>query len=98
MTGLLKILRLKQKMFIRTLFIFLMLTHGVYAGDVCFLAAQGGRILAEEGACDKRYPPCSTFKIAISLMGFDAGILADASQPMWEFKPGYTRPLSKLAF
>lgn len=56
----------------------------------CFIASENNRIIAEEGSCDKRYPPFSTFKIAISLMGFDSGILIDESHPTWNFKRGYT--------
>lgn len=37
----------------------------------------------------ERVSPCSTFKIALSLMGFDVGILEDAETPIWDFQPGY---------
>ncbi len=37
----------------------------------------------------KRVTPCSTFKIALSLMGFDAGILKDENHPVWNFQEGY---------
>lgn len=42
-----------------------------------------------QGECQTRFPPCSTFKIAISIMGFDSGILIDETHPTWDFKPGY---------
>ncbi|WP_410526378.1 penicillin-binding transpeptidase domain-containing protein [Rickettsia rhipicephali] len=29
--------------------------------------------MKQEGNCESRYAPCSTFKIAISLMGYDDG-------------------------
>lgn len=51
--------------------------------------AASGKVLHESGDCDRRTPPMSTFKIPISLMGFDAGILRDAHAPLWPFKPGY---------
>jgi beta-lactamase class D len=38
---------------------------------------------------DKRESPCSTFKIALSLMGFDSNILQNMNYPLWDFKPGY---------
>ncbi len=33
--------------------------------------------------------PCSTFKIPLSLMGYDAGILKDEKTPIWDFQDGY---------
>ncbi|MFC4273924.1 class D beta-lactamase [Achromobacter aloeverae] len=61
------------------------------ARTICTLVADAadGRVLAEQGACGERYTPASTFKIAISLMGFDAGILQDENTPAWNFQPGY---------
>ena len=38
---------------------------------------------------EKRMSPCSTFKIALSLMGYDAGILIDETTPTWDFQNGY---------
>ncbi|WP_369825979.1 class D beta-lactamase [Achromobacter sp. HZ34] len=61
------------------------------ARTICTIAADAasGRVLVEQGACADRYTPASTFKIAISLMGFDAGILQDENTPVWNFQPGY---------
>lgn len=39
--------------------------------------ATSGKRLVHEGQCDERITPASTFKIAISLMGYDSGILID---------------------
>ena len=50
----------------------------------CFLLSDGETIL-EEGLYDGRYPSCSTFKIATALMGFDAGILQDATHPLLNY-------------
>ncbi|HEV8051159.1 MAG TPA: penicillin-binding transpeptidase domain-containing protein [Parachlamydiaceae bacterium] len=36
-----------------------------------------------------RISPCSTFKITLGLMGYDAGILIDESMPVWVFQEGY---------
>jgi len=33
--------------------------------------------------------PCSTFKIPLSLMGYDASVLKDETNPIWEFQEGY---------
>jgi beta-lactamase class D len=38
---------------------------------------------------DKYYSPCSSFKIPLALMGYDAGILKDENSPIWEFQEGY---------
>src|SRR5690606_6812231 len=38
---------------------------------------------------DERVSPCSTFKIPLSLMGYDAGILIDEQTPTWEFQKDY---------
>jgi beta-lactamase class D len=51
--------------------------------------AENGHPLIQEGDCDSRMSPASTFKIAISLMGYDAGILKNADQPQLPFKKGY---------
>lgn len=63
------------------------------------LAAQGavraslvqdwasGRVLHRSGACTTRFSPCSTFKIPLGLMGFDAGVLRDAHDPAWDYDP-----------
>ncbi len=55
----------------------------------CFIAKEKDQIIYENGDCDKRYAPSSTFKIALSLMGFDSGILVDEAHPIWSFKEGY---------
>lgn len=52
-------------------------------------ASEAPRTLVREGDCDKRHAPASTFKIAISLMGFDAGILNSPSEPEMPFREGY---------
>lgn len=59
------------------------------ADKSCFIAKEQDRTIVEEGDCAMRYAPQSTFKIALSLMGYDAGILENETQPKWEFKPGY---------
>nr|WP_266350850.1 class D beta-lactamase [Kaistia dalseonensis] len=61
------------------------------AGTVCTIVADArtGKTLLEEGRCDQRITSASTFKIAISLMGYDAGILKDAHHPALPFKKGY---------
>jgi len=55
----------------------------------CFIATENGKVLESEGDCEKRHSPASTFKIALSLIGFDAGILVDEIHPVWKWKEGY---------
>ncbi len=59
---------------------------------LCLLAldASSGKPLVDIGpACDERVTPASTFKLAISLMGFDAVILKSPTEPRLPFKTGY---------
>jgi beta-lactamase class D len=51
--------------------------------------AATGQMLKQEGVCDTRATAASTFKIAISLMGFDAEVLQDAHTPALSFVEGY---------
>ncbi|PHV04860.1 class D beta-lactamase [Janthinobacterium sp. BJB412] len=51
--------------------------------------AASGQRLVLEGQCDERVTPASTFNIAVSLMGYDSGILSDAHAPSLPFKKGY---------
>ncbi|RFB81451.1 class D beta-lactamase [Methylovirgula sp. 4M-Z18] len=57
----------------------------------CTLIADAatGKIMQQEGACETRVTAASTFKIAISLMGYDAGFLKDEHTPVLSFHPGY---------
>jgi beta-lactamase class D len=51
--------------------------------------AATGRVLRAEGDCATRVTPASTFKFALALMGYDAGVLADAHTPALPFQEGY---------
>ncbi len=68
---------------------FLVINSIVFANNNCFIAKEDGVTLKQEGQCAQRHAPCSTFKIAISLMGFDKGILTDKTHPEWPFQQGY---------
>lgn len=46
-----------------------------------------GRTLHRSGTAATRFTPCSTFKIPLALMGYDAGILKDAHNPAWDYDP-----------
>lgn len=71
------------------LFCILLFSSKANALESCFIASMDGMIITEQGDLDQYYPPCSTFKIAISLMGFDSGILVDEKEPVWVFTKGY---------
>ena len=55
----------------------------------CFLIKENNRIILQEGDCQSRHSPCSTFKIAISLMGYNENILQNERYPDWPFQEGY---------
>lgn len=58
----------------------------------CFMLTdlKTQKILKQEGdACSNRIAPCSTFKIALSLMGFESGILKDEKNPVWQYDNKY---------
>lgn len=61
------------------------------AHTVCTIVAdaKSGSVLLQQGDCSTRVTPASTFKIAISLMGFDSGFLKDANTPTLSFRAGY---------
>jgi beta-lactamase class D len=60
------------------------------AKDLCSVLAEahGGRIIVQEGDCNERVTPASTFKIAIALMGFDAGFLKSEHDPVLAYREG----------
>jgi beta-lactamase class D/predicted esterase len=79
-----------MKIFMSFVFIFsLILSNYANAETNCFITSENNCIIRSEGECDKSYTPASTFKIAISLMGFDSVILVDETHPTWDFKSGY---------
>jgi beta-lactamase class D len=73
---------------------FLFIFPCVYAFSVeeNFLLINGvtDEVVFELGPHINEYiTPCSTFKIVLSLMGYDAGILKDEKTPTWTFQEGY---------
>jgi beta-lactamase class D len=61
------------------------------ADPICTIVAdaQSGKVLIQEGSCERRLTPASTFKVALSLMGFDAGFLKSEQLPALPFREGY---------
>ena len=81
------------------------LTAAVAAEDpgalvACTVVADqaSGVVLVREGTCDQRFAPMSTFKVPLAVMGFDAGILKDAQDPVWAIKPEYRPSKREMAF
>ena len=60
--------------------------------------ADSGEVLFQDGPCDVRRSPCSTFKVPLALMGFDAGILTSQHEPVWDYLQEYpsTRPEEQI--
>ena len=70
--------------------------NAVIADTACFIAQTNGKIIKQEGNCNTRHSPCSTFKIALSVMGYNEGILIDKTHPKWPYKPEYFIVSSKI--
>ena len=72
------------------LFLLPVLARSVEAAPVCTLVvnATSGAVLLEEGYCSSEVTPASTFKVALAVMGFDAGVLQDAHHPVMAYRKG----------
>ncbi len=67
------------------IFFLYFLTSTVHGAQTCFIAIdEKNTVICLQGSGqDERISPFSTFKIALSLMGFDSGILLDEQHPEW---------------
>lgn len=65
------------------------LSKGLVFASGSFIVKEKEQIIYQEGDLDKPYAPCSTFKIALSLIGYDSGILENEMSPVWKFQDGY---------
>jgi beta-lactamase class D len=74
---------------------YLLLCSNCSYAKQCFIVKEKDEIIQQDGDCDKRYAPCSTFKIALSLVGYEEKILVDETHPSWPFKKGYSDFLDK---
>ncbi len=64
----------------------------VYTAEENFILINGitNEVMIEQGPhINEKVTPCSTFKIILSLMGYDSGILKDEKIPIWDFQEGY---------
>lgn len=68
--------------------------HTARAASTCLVVADAasGATIKREGDCGVRRAPMSTFKVALALMGFDAGILTGPLTPRLDYKPEYDAP------
>lgn len=66
------------------------LSKSIVFASCSFIAKEKDQIIHQEGDLNKRYAPCSTFKVALSLMGYDSGVLKSEEQPAWKFQDVYT--------
>lgn len=63
----------------------------VHGAEICTAIADAatGKVVMQRGDCQRQVTPASTFKIPLSLMGYDAGFLQDAQTPVLPFRQGY---------
>lgn len=73
-------------------FVFAFSCVGSLSAEENFILVNGltDEVVLELGSrINERISPCSTFKITLSLMGYDAEILKDSQIPTWDFQEGY---------
>jgi beta-lactamase class D len=77
--------------FLRFIFCFLCIFSFIFSEERFLLVSgESGETVFQLGSqFDERVSPCSTFKIPLSLMGYDVGILKDEQTPIWQFQEGY---------
>jgi len=66
-----------------------------YDKNKCLLIYEDNKFIVNQtdGNCEIRHAPCSTFKIAISLIGYDSGFLIDENEPLINYREGYVDTL-----
>ena len=72
--------------------LFILSCTQVFSAEENFLLIDGttNEVITQLGPnINKRVSPSSTFKIPLSLMGYDAGVLKDETNPTWDFQEGY---------
>ena len=70
---------------------FLGVSGAAQARDLCTVVADAATrtVLIQDGDCETRVTQASTFKVALAVMGYDAGIITSAHAPKLPFKEGY---------
>ncbi|APJ04259.1 class D beta-lactamase [Silvanigrella aquatica] len=77
-----------------SLFAIISCFHSVSYAD-CFILSENNKNIIKEGDCETAYTPASTFKIPISLIGYNEKILKSETQPKLNFEEGYVDWLDK---
>jgi len=67
----------------------LLFANPALSGTKGFLATENDKVIIQEGDCKNRHACCSTFKIALSLMGYNEGVLENETHPELPFEQGY---------
>lgn len=70
---------------IKTLCISVITLSAFTSNADCLLLVENGKEIVSEGDCKTRYNPRCSFNIAISLMGYNEGILKNPSEPEYPF-------------
>ncbi len=76
-------------MWVRIRWLLLLLLCSCLVGEENFILMTGRTNVEIGPHLNERITPCSTFKIALSLMGFDSNILLDENTPIWLFQEDY---------
>ena len=89
-----RVFLMNRQLFSRLITCFLFIFPSVFAfsTEENFLLVNGVTnelVLTLGPNINEQISPCSTFKITLSLMGYDAGILKDENTPVWNFQEGY---------
>jgi beta-lactamase class D len=79
------IYRMNKRFLIVSISSILLINTQICAETKCFIAKEKSQILELVGDCAQPHSPCSTFKIPLALMGYDAGILIDETNPKWDY-------------
>lgn len=82
-----------MKRFIYLFILFFAQTLFAAEGCLIIVELKTGEIVKKEGKCEQRVAPASTFKIPLSVMGFDSGILKTANLPEWPYDKKYRAAL-----
>jgi beta-lactamase class D len=75
-----------------------LLAAPAHADESCWLVrdVKSGRAVEEEGKlCKQRLPPCSTFKLPLAVMAFDAKILDEKTVLKWDKTPQHLKQWEK---
>jgi beta-lactamase class D len=76
--------------------VLLVSTHLSQSDTICILVydTDNKTFLLKEGSCDQPISPASTFKIPLSLIGYDSGYLTDTDLPELPFRADYPASLA----